>query len=348
MSGTIHLQPVSGPSAWRAADLRAGRSWVHRLTQENVADLEAALARVKERGLAFASVEAQDFPLPSLAALLGRLREELRDGRGLALVKGLPVGRYTDADAATIFWGIGTHLGTAVTQNAAGDLMGHVYDRGLDYAQRTVRAYQVRAELLMHCDNSDVVGLLCLRQARSGGASLLSSAMTIYNEILRTHPEHLGVLFSGFVYDRKGEQGPGEPAFSQKIPVFSVSRGLVSCRYARSYIEQAPKSTGIALSPTEREVLDHFDAVARRDDVCFGFSMEPGDMQFANNYVVLHGRTEFDDHPERERKRHLLRLWLEVPGVRDTAADTVRYGFTRFGNHGKSARQWLARAAAPA
>lgn len=348
MSGTIHLQTVTEPSAWRAAELRADRSWVHRLTAENVADLEAALARVKARGLAIVNVEAQDFPLPSLAPLLERVREELQDGRGLALVKGLPVGRYTDEDAAIIFWGIGTQLGTAITQNAAADLMGHVYDRGLDYTQRTVRAYQVRAELLMHCDNSDLVGLLCLRQARAGGASLLSSAMTIYNEILRTHPEHLGVLFSGFVYDRKGEQGPGEPAFSQKIPVFSVSHGVVSCRYARSYIEQAPKSTGIALSPTEREVLDHFDAVARRDDVRFGFTMEPGDMQFANNYLVLHGRTEFDDHPEVERKRHLLRLWLEVPGLRDIASDAVRFGFTRFGNHGKTAREWLARASAPA
>jgi hypothetical protein len=342
MGRTIHLLPQENASAWRVADLRDDQSWTYRLTAENITDIDAALKNARQRGLAFPEIEQKDFPLPSMQPLLQRLREGVLRGRGFALVKGLPIERYSDEEASMIFWGIGTHLGIGVTQNAAGDLLGQVYDRGLNYSQRTVRAYQVRAELSMHCDNSDLVGLLCLRQAKSGGKTLLTSSMSVYNEILRTHPEYLGVLFSGFVYDRKGEQGPDELPFSQKIPVFSVNNGVLSCRYARSYIEHARQSTGIELTPIEREVLDYFDSVALREDLRFEFSMEPGDMQFANNYTVLHGRTEYEDYPEPERKRHLLRLWLEVPGVRDIASDIVRYGFTRFGNHGKSAREWLA------
>ncbi|NPC56015.1 TauD/TfdA family dioxygenase [Caenimonas soli] len=342
MKETIHLMPVEDPSAWRNADLRDDQSWIYHLTSENIVEIEAALKSAMRQRLEFQQIEKEDFALPSMEPLFERLRDSLLRGRGVALVKGLPVDRYSQEESSMIFWGIGTHLGIGVTQNAAAELLGHVYDRGLNYSQRTVRAYQVRAELSLHCDNSDLVGLLCLRQAKSGGRTLLTSSMSVYNEILRTHPEHLSVLFSGFVYDRKGEHGPDELAFSEKIPVFSTTDGVLSCRYARSYIEHAPKSTHVALSPTEREVLDYFDAVASREDLRFEFAMEPGDMQFLNNYTVLHGRTEYEDHPEPEQKRYMLRLWLEVPEVRDIESDIVRYGFTRFGKHGLSAREWLA------
>jgi hypothetical protein len=336
------MKPVEGPSVWYAKDWDHDDTWITHLSAENIRDIDAALQRVKRNGRPFPTIVREMFPLPSMEQLLGKLKAELLEGRGFCLLKGLPVGRYSVQDCEQIFWGIGTHLGTGVTQNAAADFISHVYDRRLDYTQRTVRAYQVRDALAMHCDNSDLVGLLCVRAAKSGGASLLTSSMAAFNEVLRTRPEYLGLLFSGFAYDRKNEHGAGEMPFTQKIPVFSASQGVVSCRYARSYIRHAQETTKVQLSPIEVEALDYLDSITSRKELQIEMTMEPGDMQFCNNYTVLHARRGFEDHPEPDRGRLLLRLWLEVEGVRQIENEIVRHGFHRFGNLGKTAAEWFA------
>jgi hypothetical protein len=343
----IRLQPVTEPAAWTRAEMEADPSWRIALEPPHIAALDRALAAVKARGLPFHAVTRDDFPLPEWEGLLGRVRDILARGRGVALLRGLPVERYSDADAHTLFWGIGTHLGEGVTQNAAAELIAGVYDRGLPYGG-DVRAYQVSAELSMHCDNSDIVGLMCLRQAESGGATLLTSALAVYNRILAERPEHLPLLHGGFVYDRKGEQGPGEPPVSGKIPLFATAAdGTVSARYARSYITQAERRTGVPLRPEEREALDFFDRTALDPALMLEFHLRPGDIEFANNYTVLHARRAYTDHPDPARRRMMLRLWLQDDALRRVEDAQLRFGFTRFGNHGKTARE-LHGAASPA
>ncbi|MBV1798152.1 TauD/TfdA family dioxygenase [Siccirubricoccus sp. G192] len=340
MAGPIRLQPITEPAAWTRAEMEADPSWRIRLTPPQIAALDRALAAVKVRGLPFHAIAPADFPLPEWEVLLGAVRHQLAWGRGVALLQGLQVERYSDADAHLLFWGIGTHLGQGVTQNAAAELIAGVYDRGLRYGDPDVRAYQVNAELSMHCDNSDIVGLFCLRQAKAGGETLLASALAIYNRILAEHPEYLPLLHSGFVYDRKGEQGEGEPPVSQKIPLFSTARdGTVSARYARSYITQAEWRTGIRLSPLEKAALDFFDCTALDPELLLESHLQPGDMEFANNYTVFHARRGYEDHADPARRRHMLRLWLQDDALRRIEDDQLRFGFTRFGNHGKTARE---------
>jgi hypothetical protein len=335
----IRTRPITEPGAWTRAEMEADPSWRLALEPAQVAALDRALAAVKARGLPFQAVTRADFPLPGWEGLLARFWEGLSRGRGLVLLSGLPAERYTDADAHVLFWGIGTHLGEGVTQNAAGELIAGVYDRGQSY-RGDVRAYQVSAELSMHCDNSDIVGLCCLRPAASGGESLLVSALSVYNRILAAHPEYLPLLHSGFVYDRKGEEGPGEPPVSQKIPLFTTAAdGTVSARYARSYITRAERRTGIALSPLEKAALDFFDRTALDPELLLEFPLRAGDMLFANNYVTLHARRAFQDHAEASRRRMLLRLWLQNDALRRVEDEYLRFGFTRFGNHGKTARE---------
>lgn len=339
---SIRTTPVTDASAWDRAAMEADPSWIIPLTPQHVAALDRALAGVKARGLTMAEVTAQDFPLPEWQGLLAETRTALAAGRGLAVLRGLPVARYSDDDARLLFWGVGAHLGEGVTQNAAAELMADVRDRGLAF-QGDNRAYQVNAELSMHCDNSDIVGLMCLRQAKAGGETMLTSTMAVYNRILAEHPEYLPLLYSGFVYDRKGEEGPGEPPVSQKLPVFhAAADGTLSCRYARSYIRRAEERTGIRLSPLEREALDFLDATAQDPALMLEFHLQPGDMEFASNYLVFHARRAFQDHAEDGRKRHLLRLWLQDDGLRRIECDALRFGFTRFGNHGLTAREWRA------
>lgn len=339
---TIHMKPVAGPSVWYASDWKSSDAWITPLSKENIADIDRALQNSKNAHRSFATVTQADFPLPSMTESLRKVRADVLDGRGFSLMRGLPVDQYTIEDCERIFWGIGTHIGMGVTQNANADLIAHVFDRRLDYSQRTVRAYQVKAALAMHCDNSDLVGLFCVRPAMSGGASLLTSSLAAFNEILRTRPEYLGVLFSGFAYDRKGEQGAGERPFTQKVPTFSVSKnGVVSCRYSRSYLHHAQETIGLRLSPLEVEILDYFESITARPEFQMEMNLEPGDILFCNNYTVLHARRGFDDHPEPDRGRLLLRLWLEVEGVRDIDNDLVRHGFHHYGNLGKRASEWL-------
>lgn len=339
----IRRTPITEPAAWTRAALEADPSWRLPLQPEHVADLDRALAAVKARGLPFHAVTKDDFPLPAWEGLLARTWEILTQGRGVALLRGLPVERYSDADAHILFWGIGTHLGTGVTQNAAAELIAGVYDRGQAY-KGDVRAYQVSAELAMHCDNSDLVGLMCLRQAISGGETLLVSPLAVYNRLLAEHPEHLEALHAGFPYDRKGEEGPGEPPISEKpIPLFhTASDGTVSARYARSYITRAEQRTGRKLPPEQTAALDAFDRLALDPELLVEFHLQPGDMEFANNYTVFHARRAYQDHADPARKRMMLRLWLQNDALRRIEDDYLRFGFTRFGNHGKTARELVA------
>lgn len=339
-SSSIRRTPITDPAAWTRAEIEADPTWRIPLEPAHVAALDRALAAVKARGLPFPAITRDDFPLPEWDGLLARVREILAHGRGVALLRGLPVERYTEADAHLLFWGIGTHLGEGVTQNAAAELIAGVYDRGRDY-KGDVRAYQVNAELAMHCDNSDIVGLMCLRQAASGGETLLTSALAVYNRILAEHPEHLEALHQGFFYDRKGEEGPGEPPISAApIPLFhTASDGTVSARYARSYITRAEQRSGIPLTPAQKAALDGFDALALDPALLLEFHLAPGDIEFANNYTVFHARRGYTDHADPARRRLMLRLWLQDDGLRRIEDAALRFGFTRFGNHGRTARE---------
>lgn len=320
---------VTDPSAWRAADFAADRSWIVPWSKADLAELDGALRTAKERGLTAATVTREAFPLPTLAARLRALRTEIEYGRGFVLLRGIPVRDYSDDEAGLLFRGIGCHVGEAITQNAKGDLLGHVRDQGYaDYRGRSdVRGYQTRARLEFHTDVVDIVGLMCLRAAKEGGYSLIVSSTTIHNEMLRAAPLLLGLLYGNFLFDRRGEEVAGEQPYFVS-PVYSLYQGHLSCRPAViEYIYSAEPKTGIPLSAAQRAALDTFIDHALREDLQLGMDLEPGDIQLLNNSVILHARTGFIDHEEPERRRHLLRLWLNVEGGRPV--DPTAYPYRR-------------------
>ena len=222
----------------------------------------------------------------------------------------MPVDRYGEADAALAYWGLGLHLGRAVSQNAAGDLLGHVRDAGLERRDPTIRQYRTREPLGFHTDGSDIVGLLCLRPAKSGGTSRIASSTAIYNEIARRRPELAALLHEPFPFDRNGEERPGEPPFFT-LPLCRLADDRLRTFYIGWYIRdsqrhpQAPR-----LTRAQSEAIDCIDAIAGDPRVHLDMDFRPGDIQWLKNAAILHSRTEFEDHPEPERKRHLLRLWL--------------------------------------
>ncbi|MGB0412181.1 MAG: TauD/TfdA family dioxygenase [Pikeienuella sp.] len=307
--GAILKTKITGPAAWVARDFDNDTSWICQLTAENIADIDAAVARAESNGIRFPKLSKADFPLPSLAARFAEITEELENGRGFLLLRGLPVERYSDAQIELIYYAIGLHLGEPVGQNPKGDLLGTVMNVA-DPNDKNSRVYQTNLYLPYHTDPSDVVGLLCLRKAKTGGLSSLVSVASIYNEILEHHPEHLGLFYKQFFY---AHLGADKPALSS---LFNYHGGKLSCRYLRQYIELGHEVMEHPLSSVEVEALDLFDEIMHREELRIDMMLEPGDLQFANNYAVLHSRTDFEDHTEEEKRRKMLRLWLKMPNAR--------------------------------
>jgi hypothetical protein len=235
------------------------------------------------------------------------------DGRGFVVLRGLPVRRYSDDDVGLIFWGFGRYMGAPLYQNPQGDLLGHVYDHGRTYGNIDVRGYETNAYLPYHTDAGDMVGLLCLRRSLEGGLSSIVSSTTVHNEILARHPEYLGLLYSGYYYIRR-EAALTERGVSERpIPVFGHQDGVVSCRYIRNQINAGAVKRDVPLTTFELAALDFLDEQTRRPDLRLDMDLQAGDIQFINNYTILHSRTGFVDGPAPDQKRHMLRLWLKFP-----------------------------------
>jgi hypothetical protein len=313
----VDYEPVAGRGVWYGRELRATEDWIRHFSDAEIGELEAAAAAFLASGRALADIAPHHFPLPTLGPLLREIRSELLEDRGFILLRGLPVGRWNREAQAVVYLGMGSWLGRLRSQNAKGHLLGHVKDLGLDVDDPRVRYYQTRRGLEYHTDSVDVVGLLCLQTAKAGGESYIASSMTVYNEMLLRRRDLMPALFEPFPTDRRGEVPEGmQPWFD--MPIFHWHAGRLSCIYVRQYIESAQKLFPQArrLTPAQREAMDLVDAVCNDPDIHLAMDFRPGDVQLLHNHQILHSRADFENWPEPERHRHLLRLWLAPPEAR--------------------------------
>lgn len=321
--GEILRHPITEASAWRSSEAAKDDSWIYRFSPAELAELDAAVEAVKAKGLRAFAFGREDFPLPMLAARIEEFRDEIENGRGFVMLRGIPVPDYGTEALQTIYWGLGVHLGTPITQNPRGELLAEVIDRGNDYNQNNVRGNTTRAAILPHCDSADAVGLFCIHPAKAGGASMIASSMTIYNEVLANHPEYLEPLCRGFHIDlaSKGPTGGEKEVTRNRIPVFSWYKGRMSCRFNEKQTIDGAVKVGEPLTPFEREAVACVRELALRPDIRFDMDFQIGDIQLLNNHTILHARTDFEDWPEPERKRRLLRIWLNLPNSRELAPE---------------------------
>jgi hypothetical protein len=277
-------------------------------------ELVAALVEIKRQGIALAGVCAANFRLAKLEKTLDAVAAELRDGRGFALVRNFPVEDFTFDELEIMYWGLCSHIGTGVTQNSDSGFIHYVTDGALRPNQGT-RGVGLSTETPLHVDLTDIASLLCVRQAPDDPASRIASSTTLYNDILKRHPEFLARLFDGYEWDRMDEHGDGEsPTSSYKVPLFSEAEGLISCQYNRHWMISVMARRGITVSDEDVEIFDTIDKFTREN--CFEFPFHMGDIQFCNNYTVMHGRAAHAMVGEEERKRVLMRIWLEVDDFR--------------------------------
>jgi len=317
----ILRQPVTTPNAWLAGTYSSDQSWVDVLDDQEIAEIDEALARLKARDLRWPEFTKEDFHVPVFGQRLARILSEIRSGRGFSLIRGIPVQRYSPEELRSIYWGVGSHLGQVISQNAMGHLIGEVKDSGASWSDPNVRGYTTRDFLRPHSDSADVVGLFCLRKALQGGVTAIASSMAIYNTILREHPEYLEPLYAGFNYDLRGEGVTGQLAevTRDRLPVFSYYKERLSCRINPKAIETAQLKTGEKLSQVQLDAVHEVERLALDPQYRLDMLLEPGDIQLIDNYSVLHSRTNFIDNDEPDAKRLLLRLWVNIFDGRELA-----------------------------
>jgi hypothetical protein len=322
------LPPLAtGPSAWTRADAEADRSWVYELDAAELDELETATDGLVARGLSPLDFQKQDFPLPTLGRRIAEILEEVEYGRGFALLRGLDVTRYDLDRLSVLYWGLGCHLGQIISQNSSGDLLAPVTDKEGGryteggYYEEGVRGHRTNAFLPPHSDSSDLVGLMCVRPAKEGGASWVSSSIAVYNRIRETRPDLLQPLLDGFRYDLIGKGRSVDELTNNRVPVYSWCEGILSCRFNKQQIELGAARSGEVLSPAQGEAIDLVESLALSDAFLLPMAFEPGDIQLLNNHTCLHSRGKFIDWPEPERRRFLLRLWVNVPNGRPLAPE---------------------------
>jgi hypothetical protein len=321
---TTARKPFVTRAAWYGADMARSNAWVRPLGDRERGEIDAALDRVRQ--LPLFTIRKDDFPLAAAADFLAEVSEELENGFGAVRITGIPVARYGEDDLRRVFWGLCAHLGTSMYQNARGEIMGEVRDESRDATptyvvsqEGRVKSSRARARstgpLRFHTDRTDVIALVCARNAKAGGVSKLASIVTIYNEILKRRPDLLEVLCQDFWRSRPEDEdgGPGGGVF--KMPVFGVRDGKLTCQYSRTFVEQAQEYPEVPrLTQDQIAAMDLLAEVA--EEVCLYAPFTPGDLQLLNNHVVFHGRTAYEDDPTQAQDRLLFRLWLSVPNSR--------------------------------
>jgi hypothetical protein len=323
-------QTITGACAWLGSDMARSTRWQRDLTPDAVAAIDAALHEVKRRRLAWHEVTRESFPLPGLRDLFADIQGELENGSGMMKLRGLPVGRYSDAELRQIYYGIAAHVGTPVFQNRRGELMRDIRDEGGDLGKRYGQIEKPadgngpflssyartlsNGRLRMHTDRTDVVGLLCVRQAKAGGVSKICSSVAVHNALLERRPDLLELLFQPYYRSRLGaESDKAETVYA--LPIFGLRDGRFTSHYSLTYIEAAQLAPNVPkLSAAQREAIDVLMALA--EELAFEMTLAPGDLQLLNSHITYHGRTPFEDDKASGQDRLLLRVWLAMPNSR--------------------------------
>ena len=322
--------------AWKGKYLSKNQHlWIKEFSTEEISEIENAAFNFLKLNDNLANINQKNFYLPKISKFLFKLREELINGIGFKLLRGIPIEKYNMKELATIYLGIGSYVGSPRSQNSKGHLLGHVRDLGYNLKNQNVRVYQTTERQHFHTDSCDAVSLLCIREAKRGGTSMLCSTITVYNEFKKKHPELLKYLFEPISRDRRGEIPEGQKPF-YNIPVLNWYMNKLTGFYHRPYIDSAQLySESIKLSKNHLLALDFFDEIANDKNNFLEMQFLPGDIQFVYNHSILHDRTSYEDWNDEKKKRHLLRLWISLPNDRPLPISFAkRYGSIEIGNRG--------------
>lgn len=324
----MQRQPIAGACVWHGAELADRKDWRFNLTDAMWHELLTATKSAVQQAQTWQVVDEHNFQIPQTAVLLNEIATYLEQGPGLARLNGLHLEELTEEERRIMFYGIGQTLGTPVSMSRQGMMMSDVTDEGANSAKRyghvkdeddndflssRARVHST-GQLRFHNDRCDVVALLCVAAAASGGISRLASVPMIHNIMLERRPDLLALLFDDYHRSRLGEEF-GDNANWYSIPIFAQQEGHFTSHYSRTFIEAAQLQPDVEkMTAAQWQAIELMHEIA--DKVAFETAQSPGEIQFLNNHVVFHGRTEYQDHPEPDARRLLHRLWISMANSR--------------------------------
>ncbi len=305
----IYRERIDHPMAWRGSDIRSKDEISFDLSARHVAALKDVLHRVN--GMALEDIRREHCGHPALDADMARIFDEVQNGRGMMFLRGIPVADHPLPEIEKMYWALDTHLGTALSQNCLGHCITYVQEELLPGGVQATRGHKSRQDLAMHTDNAEIFTLLCVRKAREGGQTQFTSALAVHNDLLANRPEVLPVLYRGFPYHRRGDQPDDHPMVTPyDMPVLSNVDGHISVCLIIGSIMAGLHERGRSLTDEEQAALDAFHEATMR--LQFEQRYEPGEMSVVNNLTIVHSRSEYRDWDEPEKRRLLLRIWLEA------------------------------------
>ncbi len=306
---TPYCELITGPMAWRSADIKNKAQLCRRLEARHLEELDRYVKRVATKPVE--QIVHADIDAPLLRDFMDGARHAVLNGYGMVIITGCDFDRYSREEFTRISWGLGLYMGNPISQSVFGERVAHVR---AEAHNPSGRGYRSTRELIAHTDTPDVLALMCIQTSKAGGLSTAVSAMSIHNEILTHHPEYLEALYRGFPFYRLGQELPDQtPVSPYNVPIFCNVDGVVSCMYVRHLLNAATHHLGIDMPADLVAAMDYFDKVAVRPDMALSYSFDRGDIFFINNRTLLHSRTEYVDYDEPDLKRDLLRLWVDMP-----------------------------------
>lgn len=301
---------IKDKSAWTPQDIMDDNSWKYYLSDDDITEIDHALKVCMSRIKALNEITQNNFPLENIKNTLRYISNYLEDDRGIFILKGLPVKKYSKDELQIIFIGLGVYIGIPLRQSTEGEIIQDVYDKGENLYSNTGRGTNSSNKLPWHTDRCDVVSLLCINKANKGGESKLASLTNVYNQIKKERPDLAATLCSPFYHGR----APFEMKASRRwyeMPIFTMYNDKFAARYLRRFIEIAQEYEDVPrFTELQVEALNFLDFKFNQPSVCLDLSFDVGDIQLVNNFVVCHSRNEYTD--TKEHTRFLLRLWLSA------------------------------------
>lgn len=314
-------------TSWKNSQVRNSRTWEFFLSDLQRHELVAVARSAHENGYSIDNIKAEAFQLPSFASLIDAVNAQLASGLGFVLLHGFPIDEMTETELQLAYYGFGMHLGTPVRQNSNSELLTHIRDDRIEQTGKIKRLYRTRERQDFHTDAADIIGLLCLHEAKSGGESKIVSSRAIYDEMMKRRPDLVDELRVPLYWDRQDEHRDGEIPWFTLAPVFDLN-GEPRIFYVGWYIRNAQRWSDVPrLTERQLEAMELLESLANDPEFYLEMTFQPGDIQLLNNGAILHAREAYDDWEDPDKRRHLLRLWLAAHTF-SSVEESLRSGAT--------------------
>ena len=297
-------------SMWKNSDVSSDRSWEITLSAEQATEIISVTRAAIASGVNLETLLIDRFPLASWDEVIDKINTDLSSGVGFVLLHGFPVDVLTEEEVQIAYYGLGMHLGIPVRQNSNSELLSHIRDDRMEQTGQIKRLYRTRERQDFHTDAADIIGLLCMHKAKSGGESKIVSSTTLYAEMMRRRPDLVDELRVPMHWDKQDEHKEGEQPWFTLPPIFDLN-GEARIFYVGWYIRNAERWPEVPrLTARQLEAMELLESIANDPEFHLEMAFEPGDIQFLNNGRILHAREAYEDWEDPTLRRHLLRLWL--------------------------------------